>query len=86
MIEECVHFHSDGLKLEGILTYHEESQSSPTILLCAPHPNLGGDTDNNIITSLARVSADMGFASLRFNYRGVGNSASHIEDIAHRFQ
>lgn len=86
MIEECVHFYSDSLKLEGILTYHEESPSSPAILLCAPHPNLGGDMDNNIITSLARVSADMGFVSLRFNYCGVGNSVSHIEDIAQRFQ
>src|SRR3990172_6058027 len=42
--------------------------------------------DNNIITSLAGVSADMGFVSLRFNYRGVGNSESHEKDIAQRFQ
>ena len=86
MIEELVHFYADGLKLEGVLTYNEDSPSSPAILLCAPHPNLGGDMENNIIMSLARVSADMGFASLRFNYRGVGNSGSHVKDIAQRFQ
>ncbi|MEP9410796.1 MAG: dienelactone hydrolase family protein [Candidatus Brocadia sp.] len=68
------------------MTYNEDLQSSPAILLCAPHPNLGGDMDNNIITSIARVSADMGFASLRFNYRGVGNSECHVKDIAQRFQ
>src|SRR5574341_282249 len=86
MIEECVHFYSDKLKLEGIFTYNEDSQSSPAILLCAPHPNLAGDMDNNVITSIAKVSADKGFASIRFNYRGVGNSECHVKDIAQRFQ
>lgn len=86
MIEEYVHFYSNNLKLEGILTYDEDSQLPPAILICAPHPNLGGDMDNNITTSIARISADGGFASLRFNYRGVGNSAWHTEDIAQRFQ
>src|SRR5574337_1346673 len=86
MLEELVLFYADGLKLEGILTYNENSPPSPAILLCAPHPNLGGDMDNNIIMSLVRLSTDMGFASLRFNYRGVGNSESHEKDIAQRFQ
>ena len=86
MIEECIHFYSDNLKLEGILTYNEDSQSSPGILLCAPHPNLGGDMDNNVITSIAQVLANVGFASLRFNYRGVGNSECHVKNIAQKFQ
>lgn len=86
MIEECVHFYADNLRLEGVLTYNEDSLSSPAILLCAPHPSLGGDMDNNVIMSLARVSADMGFASLRFNYRGVGNSESPAKDIVQKFQ
>ncbi|MCF6156472.1 MAG: hypothetical protein E3K36_14810 [Candidatus Brocadia sp.] len=86
MIEECVHFFSGKLKLEGVLSYNEDMQSSPAILLCAPHPNLGGDMDNNIIASIARISANMGFASLRFNYRGVGNSECHVKDIAQKFQ
>lgn len=81
-----MHFYADGLRLEGVLTYNEDAPSSPVILLCAPHPNLGGDMDNNVIISLARVSADMGFISLRFNYRGVGNSESHEKDIAQKFQ
>ncbi|MBW7899122.1 MAG: hypothetical protein EX330_00365 [Candidatus Brocadia sp. BROELEC01] len=68
------------------MTYDEDSLSFPAILICAPHPNLGGDMDNNITTSIARVSADRGFTSLRFNYRGVGNSECHIKDIAQRFQ
>lgn len=86
MIEECVHFYADRLRLEGVLTYNEDATASPAILLCAPHPNLGGDMDNNVITGIMRMSADMGFTSLRFNYRGVGNSESHEKDIAQKFQ
>ncbi|GAB63690.1 MAG: hypothetical protein DWB56_09445 [Candidatus Jettenia sp.] len=85
MIEESVYLYADTLKLEGILTYDEDALPSSAILLCAPHPNLGGDMDNNVITSIARVSADMGFLSLRFNYRGVGNSESHEKDIVQKF-
>ena len=81
MIEECVHFCAGDLKLEGILTYQEDFSATPAILLCSPHPNLGGDIDNNVVTGLAKVSADMGFMSLRFNYRGVGSDC-HEKDIA----
>lgn len=86
MIEERVHFRANGLELEGILTYHEDSLPSPAILLCSPHPGLGGDMDNNVIMSLARVSARMGFISLRFNYRGVGNSESREKDIVQKYR
>lgn len=85
MIEECVHFYVDDLKLEGILTYQEDLPAAPAILLCSPHPNLGGDMDNNVVTGLAKISADMGFMSLRFNYRGVGNSDCHEKDIAQKY-
>jgi hypothetical protein len=43
MIEEHVNFNSDGLKLEGVLSYDENTLSPPLVLLCAPHPHLGGD-------------------------------------------
>lgn len=85
MIEEQVHFYTDNLKLEGVLTYHEDTTPSSAILLCSPHPNLGGDMDNNVITNIARTSAGMGFVSLRFNYRGVGNSESYQKDTAQNF-
>ena len=85
MIEEHVHFYADNLKLEGILTYNEDAMPTSSILLCSPHPNLGGDMDNNVITSVARISAGIGFVSLRFNYRGAGNSESNQKDTAENF-
>jgi len=82
MIEEQVHFDSDGLKLEGVLAYDENVIDPPMALLCPPHPHLGGDMENNVITALSRVLSENGFATLRFNYRGVGNSESKLGDIA----
>lgn len=39
-----------------------------------PHPPEGGTMDNKVVTSIARVFAELGIASLRFNFRGVGAS------------
>ena len=82
MIEEHVNFNSDGMKLEGILSYDENAVNPPSMLLCPPHPHLGGDMENNVITALGNVLAEKGFATLRFNYRGVGNSESRLGNIA----
>ncbi len=86
MIEELVRFNSDGLKLEGILSYDETVLNPPMVLLCPPHPHLGGDMENNIITALSSVLAENGFALLRFNYRGVGNSESKLGNIAEIYE
>jgi len=74
MIEERVHFNSGGMLLEGVLSYEENLATPPAALICPPHPNLGGDMDNNVITALAQELSNGGYATLRFNYRGVGGS------------
>ena len=86
MIEEHVNFNSDGLKLEGVLSYDENVLNPPMILLCPPHPHLGGDMENNVITELGKVLAENGFATLRFNYRGVGSSESKLGNIAEVYE
>jgi len=86
MIEEHVSFNSDGLKLEGVFSYDEKALSPPVVLLCPPHPHLGGDMDNNVIMVLGSVLAENGFATLRFNYRGVGGSESKHDNIAEVYE
>jgi alpha/beta superfamily hydrolase len=86
MIEELVHFNSDGLKLEGVLSYDENILSPSPVLLCPPHPHLGGDMENNVIMELGNVLAENGFATLRFNYRGVGSSESKLGNIAEVYE
>ncbi len=86
MIEEHVNFNSGGLKLEGVLSYSENTASPPLVLLCPPHPHLGGDMENNVITALGKVLAEKGYATLRFNYRGVGSSESKLNNIAEIYE
>jgi len=86
MIEEHVNFNSDGMKLEGVWSYDENAVNPPSMLLCSPHPHLGGDMENNVITVLGNVLAEKGFATLRFNYRGVGNSESRLDNIAGEYE
>ncbi|MDE2277271.1 MAG: alpha/beta fold hydrolase [Burkholderiales bacterium] len=44
-------------------------------VLCHPHPQFGGTLDNKVVQTLARAFAQLGYISLRFNFRGVGASA-----------
>ncbi len=44
-------------------------------VICHPHPLHGGTMLNKVVHYLARSCRELGLASLRFNYRGVGKSA-----------
>lgn len=93
MIEECVNFCSGGFELEGVLSYQSGEpeeyaavDNPQAVLLCSPHPNLGGDMENNVILALAESLTGNGFITLRFNYRGVGASASGFADLAQKVE
>lgn len=86
MIEEIVQFSSDCLQLEGVLAYKEDLTWGHKVLLCPPHPNLGGNMDNNVVVALARILAENGFITMRFNYRGVGRSQGYCKDFAENYK
>jgi alpha/beta superfamily hydrolase len=44
-------------------------------VLCHPHPLHGGQMDNKVITTLARAFDESAYVTVRFNFRGVGQSA-----------
>ena len=44
-------------------------------LVCHPHPQFGGTLDNKVVQTLARAFLQLGWASVRFNFRGIGRSA-----------
>ena len=65
---------SDGLALEA---RWDLPPTSPTavVVLCHPHPLMGGSMDVPLIRAIAGRLSDAGAAVLRFNFRGVGRSA-----------
>lgn len=55
---------------------------SPTAfaVVCHPHPLQGGTMDNKVVHTLARALNEVGLATLRFNYRGVGKSEGTYDE------
>jgi hypothetical protein len=44
-------------------------------VLCHPHPRHGGTMTNKVVHTVARAFNELGVPTVRFNFRGVGNSA-----------
>jgi len=48
--------------------------ASAVLVVCHPHPQHGGTLDNKVVQTVARAGLQMGWRSVRFNFRGVGAS------------
>lgn len=51
-----------------------------TAVIAHPHPLFGGTMDNKVVQTLARAFVQSGWASLRFNFRGVGASEGEHDE------
>ena len=45
-----------------------------------PLPTMGGTMENKIVTTLVKTFAELGYVALRFNFRGVGDSAGLYDE------
>lgn len=70
--------------LEGIFEAPEVHESKPPVaVVCHPHPQYGGNMENNVAEALASGMLERGSACLRFNFRGTGRSqGTYGEGIA----
>ncbi|MEP6656866.1 MAG: alpha/beta hydrolase [Betaproteobacteria bacterium] len=49
-------------------------------LVTHPHPLQGGTLDNKVVQTLAKTFFALGYASVRFNFRGVGQSEGGFDE------
>jgi len=49
-------------------------------VICHPHPQQGGTMDNKVVQTLARAFLQLGYRSVRFNFRGVAASEGVWDD------
>ena len=57
-----------------------EGVDAGVALICHPHPLGGGTMDNKVVQTLARAFVQMGYTSVRFNFRGVGASEGQWDE------
>ncbi len=86
-VEEHVTFQVGDITLEG-LWWMPPSTPAVGVVLCHPHPLYGGNMHNNVVTALAEAFQQAGMMTLRFNFRGVGQSGgrhgegqAEVEDV-----
>lgn len=62
--------------------FSPDSAPKAITVVCHPHPLHGGTMTNKVVHYLARSLRDLGLATIRFNFRGVGNSSGkHAQAI-----
>jgi uncharacterized protein len=82
IVVENVQVTASTYLLEGEFAYPECTRPAGAVVLAGPHPLLGGNMHNNVVRGLGDGLAERGFATFRFNYRGVGHSQGPAVDVA----
>jgi hypothetical protein len=72
---------SGVLRLEAVLRLPEAGTHTLAVI-CHPHPQRGGDMDNNVVIIAARAALDAGLGALTFNFRGAGRSTGEFDNGA----
>ena len=66
---------------DGSIEVYAEPREAPRgiALIAHPHPLFGGSADNKVVTTLAKTFRELGYATLRPNFRGVGGSQGEYD-------
>ena len=61
-------------KLEAVLAEPEVDHPRGIAVIAHPHPLYGGTMDNKVVYTLFKTLLELGFITVKFNFRGVGQS------------
>ena len=76
-----VHLKGPTGRLEAITDQPAEGSIQPAVaIICHPHPQHGGTMRNKVVTILERSLRELGLLTIRFNFRGVGESEGEYDD------
>jgi uncharacterized protein len=71
----ALHIAGPAGRLEALTTCPTpETKALATVVICHPHPLHGGTMQNKVVHTLARSFGELGLRTVRFNFRGVGQS------------
>lgn len=77
MIERPVTFKAWNLMLEGLLF---DGDAQRAAIIHHPHPLYGGNMNNAVVEAIAQSYQAKGLTSLRYNFRGTGNSGGAYDN------
>ncbi len=77
MTEEKIYIENDSLIIEGLLCKDSPERG---VLVCHPHPLMGGSMYNNVVEAIVEAFSAENFTTLRFNFRGVGQSTGAYDE------
>jgi len=75
-MESNITIECGNIKLEGSLNKNSPQKG---VIICHPHPLYGGNMENSVVMTIAESFFEKGFTTLRFNFRGTGNSTGMFD-------
>ena len=72
-----INFISEGYEIEGLFNKRNENKG---VVVTHPHPLYGGDMYNMVVEILVHVYTIKGYSTLKFNFRGVGESQGKYDN------
>ncbi len=68
-------------KLEALVSGIDDSDFKRGVgIICHPHPLYQGTMNNKVVTTVIRTWQQLGVATVRFNFRGVGESEGNYDE------
>jgi len=81
--EESMYLEGPVGRLEALISGIKETHDESVVgIICHPHPLYQGTMHNKVVTTVIRAWQQLGFSTVRFNFRGVeGSEGSYNEGI-----